>query len=211
MTVRDLRVEANGRTLLVVDTLAVEPGEAVAVVGPSGAGKSTLLHALAGLNAAAGRVVWGDTDMLALSPPERTRFRGRHMGLVFQDHMLFEELDARENAAIAAAFRPDPAIRRRADDVLAALGVPLDARDARTFSGGERGRIAVARALAHDPAAVLADEPTASLDRAAADRLAGDLLRLTARAGRALIVATHDERLRAACDRTVTLADGRLA
>ena len=209
--VSDLRVDALGRTLLAVDRLAVEPGEAVAVTGPSGAGKSTLLHALAGLNGATGRIAWGETSLLALAPAARTRFRGRHMGLVFQDHLLFEELDARANAAIVGAFRADPAIARRADDLLERLAVPRGRRDARTFSGGERGRIAVARALAHDPAVVLADEPTASLDRLHADRLTADLVALTARAGRTLVVVTHDERLRAACDRTVALADGRLA
>jgi ABC-type lipoprotein export system ATPase subunit len=132
--------------------------------------------------------------------------------MIFQDFLLFEELSARDNAIVAAAFRPDrAALGPRVDALMARLGVAdLAARRADLLSGGERQRIAVVRALAHDPAILLADEPTASLDRATADRLIGDLARLAREDGRTVVVVSHDEHVWAAMDRILTVRDGRL-
>lgn len=216
-----LRVEAlvlegeGGRVLLDLPALSVPAGGTLAVTGPSGAGKSSLLHALAGLlKPRAGRVLWGETDLAALPEPARARFRRERLGLVFQDHLLFEELDALGNAAVAAAFAPRArraAIRAEAGRWLGRLGLG-ERRDptVRPLSGGERSRVAMARALAHRPAALLADEPTASLDRAAASRLAGDLLAVAAE-GRTLVVATHDAHLAGRMGRELRLAFGRPA
>ncbi len=217
-----LRVEGlvvrarDGRTLLEVPRLELPAGGTLAVTGPSGAGKSSLLHALAGLLAPArGRVLWGRTDLAALGEAARARFRREHLGLVFQDFLLFEELDALGNAGVAAAFAPArerSAIATRARSWLDRLGLGQQAnRSVATCSGGERQRIAVARALAHAPSVILADEPTASLDRASADRLIDDLLAVAAEGGRTLIAVTHDARLAGRLGRELRLADGRVA
>ena len=216
LSVTDLTVLApGGRRLAEVAALTVAPGSSVAIRGPSGAGKTTLLHALSGLvRPASGRVVWGETDLAGLSDTALTRFRRDRIGLIFQDFLLFEELDALDNAAIATAFLPRAqrsALRQRAGEWLDRLGLGQDgARRVDSFSGGERQRIAVARALANDPPVILADEPTASLDRANADRLAEDLAALSRDTRRTLIVVTHDMTLAAQLDRVLTMAEGRI-
>jgi putative ABC transport system ATP-binding protein len=216
LTVANLRVRGDGgRLILQIDGLAVRPGECVGIRGPSGAGKSTLLFALAGLAAQAeGSLRWGVTEFLALGQDARAAFRRAHMGLVFQDFLLFEELSAAANAALAGAYAPRaarPQLARRAQATLARLGLATgERRTVESFSGGERQRVAVARALANDPAIILADEPTASLDRAAADRLIDDLVALAHEGGKTLITVSHDPALHARMDRLVTIADGRL-
>ena len=216
LEVRGLRVEGeDGRVILAVATLDVAPGTAVVVRGPSGAGKSTLLYALAGLiRPAEGTIRWGGTDIAALPEHRRAAFRRSAVGFVFQEHLLFEELSAAGNAAIAALYAPAGArgrIRERGAAGLDRLGLGAVAgRRSDTFSGGERQRIAVARALAADPRIVLADEPTASLDRANADALAGDLLALARADGRTLIAVSHDPALHARADLAIDIADGQI-
>lgn len=217
----DLLVEAlevrdgRGRVLLTVDRLMLRAGQSLAVQGPSGAGKSTLLHVLSGLiRPATGRVIWGGTDIAALPEPARAAFRRNRLGLIFQDYNLFEELPALGNAALAAAFAPArnrAALRDRAAGWLDRLGLgAAGGRTVASFSGGERQRIAVARALATDPPVILADEPTASLDRAAADALGADLARLARDGGRTLVAVTHDAALAGLLQRRLTIADGRV-
>jgi putative ABC transport system ATP-binding protein len=214
LVVSGLSVAAAGRALLTVPALNLDAGRALAIRGPSGAGKSTLLLALAGLIEAAGSVRWGAADLLRLPPAGRAAFRRAHVGLVFQDFLLFEELDAEANAALAAGFAPRAqraAIRARARAALERLGLgDRTGRTVASLSGGERQRVAVARALAHDPAIILADEPTASLDRAAADRLIGDLVDLSRVERRTLVVVSHDPALTGRMDRVIDIVDGRL-
>lgn len=209
---RDASVRSGGRLLLSLDRLDLAAGSLTGIRGASGAGKSTLLHALAGLLAATGSLKWGNTDLCDLSQSARTRFRGQNMGMIFQDFLLFEEMTARENAVVAAAFRPDrQALARRAEALMQRLGIAaLADRRAEMLSGGERQRVAVARALAHDPAILLADEPTASLDRTAADALIADLAALARDEGRTVVIVSHDAHVWAAMDRVLTLHDGRL-
>jgi len=216
LTVRDLAVSGDrGRTILSLAALDLAPGTALGVEGPSGAGKSTLIYALAGLaTRATGAVTWGGTDLLSMGPEARARFRSERVGLIFQDFLLFDELGAEANAAILASFTPRTgrsAIRAQARGLLDRLGVPRAARTVASYSGGERQRVAVARALAHDPMIVIADEPTAALHRQAADALTDDLLAAVRERGRTLIVASHDERLLARMDRRLRLVDGTLA
>jgi ABC-type lipoprotein export system ATPase subunit len=217
LSVRDLVVRGEGgRTLLELPRLDLAPGEALAIVGPSGAGKSTLLLALAGLlRAQAGRIAWGTDDLAAMPERARTAFRRRSVGLVFQDHLLFEELGAEANAALARAWAPPGErreVRERAASLLRVLDLPGDpGRGVASFSGGERQRVAVARALAADPPVVLADEPTASLDRGSAAALTDVLAGLASEQGRTLVVVTHDEALRARAQRVLRLAGGRPA
>jgi lipoprotein-releasing system ATP-binding protein len=190
--------------------LAVAPGEVVAVLGPSGSGKSTLLHLLAGLDRAdAGRVYWDDVPVEP-NAPGLAASRAAHVGLVFQHHYLLAELDVLENVTL-----PGRIVGRRveaeAHDLLSAMGLGSRARASlRAMSGGERQRVAVARALVLGPRVVLADEPTGSLDRANA-RAVYAVLRDAVRArGAALVIVTHDEALVADADRHVRLEEGRL-
>lgn len=216
LSITELTIDSgSGRRLLSVPALALATGRSLAIRGPSGAGKSTLLFALAGLVAGtSGRLVWGQTDLVGLSDVARTAFRGATFGIIFQDHLLFEELSANNNASLAALYAPRrkrPAIAAAAKQILTDLNVPLhEARSVVSYSGGERQRIAVARALATDPPVILADEPTASLDRKTADALIADLLDGAARAGRTLICVSHDPALIDACDHVLTIEDGRV-
>ena len=217
LAVHGLRVASpEGRDLLTVEALDAPAGALIGVRGPSGAGKTTLLHALAGLlDGAGGEVRWGGTDLLGLSAEGRAAFRAEHVGMIFQDFLLFEELGAQDNASVAAMFAPAAqrgALRARAADGLRRLGLdPDDPRAVTTLSGGERQRVAVARALAGGAGILLADEPTASLHRDAADRLVDDLTLLVRGGGATLIAVSHDPALIARMDRVLTVGDGRLA
>jgi putative ABC transport system ATP-binding protein len=220
LSIEGLRVDNDrGRVLLAVDTLDAPPGSLIGVRGPSGAGKSTLLFAVAGLaEHASGCVRWGETDLLAIPPEERAAFRAARMGMIFQDFLLFEELDALGNAALAAMFRPRAhrgSIVDRARDHLTRLGLGGEVaerpRTVTSFSGGERQRVAVARALANDAGILLADEPTASLHREAADALIEDLVALTRDRGRTMIAVSHDLHLLDRMDRVLTVTDGGIA
>lgn len=207
--------DGKKRVLLNLQALDVSSGQSLGISGPSGAGKTTLLHALAGLVPVdTGSIIWGATNIAALSDAQRTRFRAVHMGLVFQTAQLFDDMSCLDNAAIAAGFAPRktrPAIRAAARDQLEKLGIGTASRHpVLHFSGGERQRVGVARALANRPAIVLADEPTASLDRAAADRLTDDLLGFTSDGG-TLIVVSHDPVLLSRMDHVLRLADGVVA
>lgn len=215
LSVNALRVTTeSGEVLLDLPQLTLVPGESLGIYGPSGAGKSTLLHALAGLaDRVSGQVFWGETDLASMCPTQRAAFRERHIGMIFQDFLLFEELNAVNNASLIALFRPR---HERADLVakagkhLTRLGIDATARQVISFSGGERQRVAVARALTTDPDIILADEPTASLDRKTADALTEDLLALAKEGGKTLIVVSHDQTLLARLDHVLELSDGRL-
>ncbi len=195
-------------------SLAIGAGEAVALVGPSGSGKSTLLNLVAGLDrATAGRVRLAGQDLGRLKETQLARLRRHRVGLIFQFFNLLENLTALENVAVAAELagaRRSDAIRR-ATDLLERVGLEdqLKSFPAR-MSGGQRQRVAVARALVNDPPLLLADEPTGALDSQSGEQVL-DLLRDLNRAGRTLILVTHDPSLAAACTaRQIQLRDGRI-
>jgi len=215
LNVENLSVHApSGRVLLSCPGFTAAPGEAIGLRGPSGAGKSTFLYALAGLHPnMTGKVDWGGTDLAPLSDGERARFRREHVGMVFQDFLLFEELGAFGNATLATAFNGAAkrrSIRETAQAFLERLRVPQDRRAVDSFSGGERQRTAIARALAHEPAIILADEPTASLDRETADALITDLIDLARADRKTLIAVSHDLHLLDRMDRVLEVSDGKL-
>ncbi len=176
--------------------LAVEAGELAVVLGPSGSGKSTLLHILAGLDRPdAGEVWWGETPLGSLRRSEVAARRARSVGLVFQQHYLLEELTALENVLLPMRIVGE-VDEARGRELLAAVGVAHRAAHVPAhLSGGERQRAAVARALALDPACLIADEPTGSLDRARALEVFRLLRDLAAERGKAVVLVTHDETL----------------
>ena len=195
--------------------LSVEAGEMVAVVGASGVGKSTLLHLLGGLDRLdRGAISIGDVDLHRLRDQEVVAFRNRHVGFVFQFHHLLPEFDAVENTEmpLRIARLDAAAARTRATALLERVG--LGGRLAHRpsmMSGGEQQRVAIARALVAEPSLLLADEPTGDLDEHTADLLHALLREMHRERGLTSVIATHNARLAAVCDRVLRLADGRLA
>jgi lipoprotein-releasing system ATP-binding protein len=195
--------------------LAVEAGEMVAVVGASGVGKSTLLHILGGLDHVdAGSVTIDGVGLTSLPDGEVVAFRNSRVGFVFQFHHLLPEFSALENAEMPmriARLRTSEA-RIRATELLrrVGLGDRLSHKPG-MLSGGEQQRVAVARALVMHPAVLLADEPTGDLDETTADALHGLLREMHQAYGLTSIIATHNPRLAAGCDRVLRLEGGRLA
>jgi lipoprotein-releasing system ATP-binding protein len=195
--------------------LAVSAGETVSVVGASGAGKSTLLHLLGGLDRPTrGEVVLGTWYLSRLSDDELSRLRSRLLGFVFQFHHLLLEFSALENVMLPLRIRgvEEEEARARAGTLLAdvGLGERLDHRPS-ALSGGEQQRVAVARALVHEPIVVLADEPSGNLDRANSEHLHDIMFELAREKNVAFVVATHDERLAERTDRLLAIEDGVLA
>jgi lipoprotein-releasing system ATP-binding protein len=194
--------------------MEVAAGEMLAIVGASGVGKSTLLHVLGALDRAdSGSIRIGDVDLRAMSDASLVTFRNRNVGFVFQFHHLLPEFDAAENIQMPMRIARVPLAdaRARAADLLArvGLGERMNHRP-NMLSGGEQQRVAVARALIMKPALLLADEPTGDLDETTADSLHALLREMHAAHGLTSVIATHNPRLAAACDRVLRLERGQL-
>jgi thiamine transport system ATP-binding protein len=205
LSVKDVTVRFDGRTVLDHLSVDVATGEIVALLGPSGSGKSTLLRVIAGLHDPdGGRVCW-DGDDLAGVPPHR-----RSIGLVFQDLQLFPHKDVAGNVAFGLRMKGTAraTAERRVSELLELVGLPgFERRRVATLSGGEAQRVALARALAPEPRVLLLDEPLAALDRDLHDRLAVDVRQLLQRVGITAVHVTHDEtEARTIGDRLVVLA-----
>jgi lipoprotein-releasing system ATP-binding protein len=208
--------DAAGKRLHVLRDLdlSVEKGEMVAIMGASGVGKSTLLHVLGGLDVIdGGQVRVGDHEIATMTDDARVTFRNRHIGFVFQFHHLLPEFTAIENAMMPLRISRVSAAeaRPKAEALLqrVGLGDRLDHRPG-MLSGGEQQRVAVSRALVMQPSLLLADEPTGDLDEATADALHQLLRTMHAEFGLTAIIATHNPRLAAQCDRTLRLEGGKL-
>jgi putative ABC transport system ATP-binding protein len=191
------------------------PGEFVALMGPSGCGKSTLLHLCGAMDRPdAGRILLGDTDLAQLGDDELTLVRRRQIGFVFQFFNLLPTLTLAENVALpllVAGSRPEAAIRRaRAVGDQVGLSSRLDAFPAQV-SGGEMQRAAIARAIVHEPALIIADEPTGNLDSGNGMRVLDLLLTLNRSMDLTILLATHAPEIAAAAHRTLHMRDGRFA
>jgi len=195
-------------------SLKAVPGQALAVAGRSGSGKTTLLHCIAGLESPdEGRIVCHGKDILRLTEKARQQFLCRDIGIVFQSGNLLSYLTVDENIAFPLRLGgwSREAIRQRVDALLHRIGLPHAGRALpHELSGGELQRVAVARAIAHRPRLVLADEPTASLDTTTAAALITLLMAFSREESTILLMSTHDPAVMAAADRTVSLADGRI-
>jgi lipoprotein-releasing system ATP-binding protein len=214
--VRKSYVGGDGTRLQVLDgvDLEVRPGEMVSVIGQSGSGKSTLLHVLGALDHAdAGEVSIGGRRIASLKEEALADLRSRNVGFVFQFHHLLREFSARENVMmpqlIAGVSEGDAG--RRADELLGLIGLTARAtHKPAQLSGGEQQRVAVARALANRPLALLADEPSGNLDPETSERLHDLLFAVCREEGAAMVLVTHDLGLAARADRVLRLHGGQL-
>jgi putative ABC transport system ATP-binding protein len=193
-------------------SLQIGRGEAVALLGPSGSGKSTLLMVMTGLERPdSGAVVVAGQDLGKLDEDGLARFRGRHVGIVFQAFHLIPTMTALENVAVPLELAGAGAALKRAEHELAAVGLAQRLHHyPAELSGGEQQRVALARARAADPAIIVADEPTGNLDEATGHEIIALLFRGRHQRGTTLVLVTHDTELAAHCDRVLHIHSGRL-
>lgn len=191
----------------------VAAGEFLAIMGRSGSGKSTLLHQLGLIDEpSAGRILIDGTDVLKLSGPEKTDYRLRHLGYVFQEYALIGEMSALENVYLPAKALGDTRGRERAAKLLELVGLADRTQHyPGELSGGELQRVAVARALINRPKILLADEPTASLDSASAAVVFEIMQRLNKEMGQTIIVVTHELEDERFVDRVIWIEDGSIS
>lgn len=194
--------------------LHINKGEVVSIVGPSGAGKTTLLQIIGTLDSAdTGTVLVDGVDVTKLSTKKLSDFRNRHIGFVFQFHQLLPEFNALENIMIPAfiAGMGYREAKERAMELLEYMGLEdRAAHKPNELSGGEKQRIAVARSLVNNPAVVLADEPSGSLDSKNKEELHQLFFDLRDKFGQTFVIVTHDEQLAKLTDRTIKMRDGIL-
>ena len=212
---RDINKSYDRLQVLHDVSLDIVPGRLTAIIGPSGAGKSTLLHIMGSLDRPdSGKVVFDGIDLTTLSPKKLADFRNRHVGFVFQSHLLLPEFTIEENvmlpALIGGISRNEA--RERARELLEQVGLKdRIAHRPAELSGGECQRAAVARALVNRPGVILADEPSGSLDSENRANLHRLFFSLRDTLGTTLVIVTHDLSLAADADYVITLADGRIA
>lgn len=196
-------------------SLQIAPGEFVATAGPSGSGKTTLLNIIGGLDRAEAGEVWvAGQELQRLSSGELAHLRLRRIGFVFQTYNLLPVLTALENAEFTLLLQGMPARQRRArvEKLFSEIGLSgLEGRRPAELSGGQQQRVAVARAMVTEPALILADEPTANLDSAAAIALLDVMEHLNRATGTTFIFSTHDPQVMERAHRTIRVQDGQIA
>ena len=196
-------------------TFSVKKGETVALLGASGSGKTTLLNLISGIDSPdSGNVSLDGVDVHALAEPERTLLRRRRIGFVFQFFNLIQTLTVGENIALPLELlgEDNPAAQQRVADLMEDVGLGgLEHRFPETLSGGEQQRAAIARAMVHRPALLLADEPTGNLDEDTAGRIIELLTDLARRQGTTMLLVTHSTRVAQAADRVLRLSHGHIA
>lgn len=195
--------------------LSVKKGEIVAIIGKSGAGKTTLLQIIGTLDRPSkGQIIIGGTDVFALKDKELAAFRNKHIGFIFQFHQLLPEFTALENVCIPAmiAREKENQYKPRAEKLLQELGLAERmGHKPNELSGGEKQRVAAARALMMSPDIILADEPTGSLDEKNKKELSELLLQLRKEYGQTILLVTHDKELAGIADRIIEIKDGRIS
>ena len=210
--ITDIKKSFGSLEVLKGITLHIDRGEVVSIVGPSGAGKTTLLQIIGTLDRPdAGNVCVDSVDVTTLSQKALADFRNQHIGFVFQFHQLLPEFTAIENIMIPAyiAGKSNKKARERARELLQFMNLSDRANHKPAqLSGGEKQRIAVARALVNNPAVILADEPSGSLDTQNKQELHRLFFDLRDRYGQTFVIVTHDEELASITDRTIHLRDG---
>jgi len=201
------------RVLVALD-VQIASGASVAIMGRSGSGKSTLLNLISGIDRPdSGTIEFDGRVISALAEPERTLFRRRHVGFVYQLFNLLPTLDVEENVRLVLELNGvhGAVARARSRAALAEVGLAERLHSAvDVLSGGEQQRVAIARALVHEPALLLADEPTGNLDADSARDIMPLLRSLAQRRSAALLIATHDPAMARSADRVLELVDGRL-
>lgn len=214
ITVSDIHKSFGSLEVLKGISFDIMPHEVVSIVGPSGAGKTTLLQIIGTLyRPDSGSVTIAGQDVLRLKGNKLARFRAEHIGFVFQFHQLLPEFTALENVMIPGmiANRPQAEVKARASELLEYLGLAdRAAHKPGELSGGEKQRVAVARALMNEPDVILADEPSGSLDTHHKEELRKLFFDLRDKLGQTFVIVTHDESLAQLTDRTIHLVDGRV-
>ena len=190
--------------------LHVNKGEIVAIIGKSGAGKTTLLQIIGTLDKPdQGQVIINGIDVFSLKDKELAQFRNHHIGFIFQFHQLLPEFTALENVMIPAMIAGEKDAQPRAEKLLSDLGLSdRISHKPNELSGGEKQRVAVARAMMMEPDVILADEPSGSLDETNKKELHKLLLQLRDKYNQTIIIVTHDKELASICDRIITMKDG---
>ena len=214
ITIKDIKKSFGSLEVLKGIDLHIDKGEVVSIVGPSGAGKTTLLQIIGTLDKPdAGSILIDNVNVTTLSQKKLADFRNRHIGFVFQFHQLLPEFTALENIMIPAyiAGVGNKAAKQRAEELLQFMGLSDRAKHKpNELSGGEKQRVAVARALVNNPAVILADEPSGSLDSKNKEELHQLFFDLRDKFGQTFVIVTHDEQLASITDRTIHMRDGLL-
>lgn len=210
--IKDVRKSFGNLNVLKGITLHIDKGEVVSIVGPSGAGKTTLLQIIGTLDKAdSGEICIDGMEISRMSKKQLSDFRNTHIGFVFQFHQLLPEFTALENIMIPAyiAGKSRSEAKKRAMELLDFMGLTDRAsHKPNELSGGEKQRVAVARALVNNPAVILADEPSGSLDSKNKSELHQLFFDLRDKFGQTFVIVTHDEELASITDRTIHLRDG---
>ena len=190
----------------------VEKGEFISIIGASGSGKSTLLHLLGGLDyPTSGKVLIDDTDIYALKDDERTIFRRRNIGFVFQAYNLLPMLNVYENIIIPFGLDGDKVDKKYVDSVIDILDISNQKyKMPNELSGGQQQRVAIARALVTKPSLILADEPTGNLDSKSSSQVVYLLKKINKELGNTILMITHDDAVAQAAEKTLRIEDGRL-